>query len=115
MKASLFTFVSLILGAVKLAVACPQMTTSATCDAVQQAEPAVAVQSFAVPSVAVLASPNVVTPTVITPTVVTSATVLATPTFVTPTLITPTVVVNQVVNHRMKARARVQITRVRVR
>jgi hypothetical protein len=105
MKRSVFTCVALVLGTARFAVACPQQSASAACDVAQLAAPVVAVQSIAVPSVAVLATPSVVTP----------AAVLATPTFVTPTLVTPNVIVNEVVRHQTRSRARVHVTRIRVR
>jgi hypothetical protein len=79
---------------VNLAKACPLATTSVveSCDAVQPAQPVVAVQALAVPSVAVVAP----------------ATVLATP------FVTPTVVVNEVVHRRVRPAARVRANRVRV-
>ena len=83
-----------------LAAACPLATTSVveSCDAVQPAQPVVAVQALAVPSVAVVAPTAILSP----------AAVVTTP------FVTPTVIVNEVVHRRVRPAARVQANRVRV-
>jgi hypothetical protein len=82
------------------ATACPLATTSvvASCDAVQPAQPVVAVQALAVPSVAVVAPTAIVSPAVV----------------VTTPFVSPTVVVNEVVHRRIRPAARVRANRVRV-